>query len=417
MEWLKSFFAFQWERKLLALLTAIVVWFFVNQSITETVTLSHVPIRVVNLPDDKTVPGMQPNGIIGKRLPLTLSGSKSVIDQLEQGDVEVVLDASEVQQNDWVVKITKKQLVSLNPSIDLSHNITEVQHPELVLKISPLVSAQIPVTVNDPKGVPPQGYEYLDVWPREFKHTVVGPQEQIQQLLNSGIELNLDLSLISKSDLDKIKTTKDNFHDDEVSFYIPNHWKRIAVNLKGGIVEEINDPEAQNLHIDFMRREYLPLEADILISPFYPLKTAGALNPLTHPILPEDKIKVQEGIYYLSTPLFVRDVSRLFIDIIRNNLEVVVFVEEREDHPQLNWSLQLIDPHALEEAYVNALLAQTIGSAKNNLPRHSKKREQHLRERFRYFTERLTLYTAPERRLQLDARLEKKGISIIPSSS
>lgn len=417
MEWLKGLLTFQWERKLLALVTAIVIWFFVNQSITETKTLPHVPIRVVNLPEDKTVPGIQPNGIIGKRLPLTLSGSKSVIDQLEQGDIEVVLDASEVQQNDWVVKITKKQLVSLNPSIDLAHHIAEVQHPELVLKISPLVSAQVPVIVNDPKGVPPQGYEYLDVWPKEFKHTVVGPQEQIQQLLNNGLELTLDLSLISKSDLDKIKTTKDNFHDDEVSFYIPSHWKKIALNLKGGIVEEINDPEAQNLHIDFMRREYLPLEADILISPFYPLKTAGKLNPQVTPLLPEDKIKTKEGIFFLSTPLFVRDVSRLFIDVIRNNLEIVIYVEERDDHPQLNWSLQLIDPHALEEAYVNALLAQTTSSAKNNLPRHSKKRELHLRERFKYFAERLTLFTAPERRLQLDVRLEKKGISIIPSSS
>lgn len=417
MDWLKGLLTYQWQRKLLALFTALIIWLFVNQSIIETRTISHVPIRVINIPEDKTVPNIQPNGIIGKRIPLTLSGSKSVIDQLEPGDIEVVLDASEIQQNDWVVNISKKQLVSLNPSIDLAHHITEVEHPELVLKISPLVSAQIPVKVKDPKGVPPPGYDYLDVWPREFKHTVVGPQEQVQQLLNQGLELNLDLSLISKADLDKIKVTKENFHDDEVSFFIPSHWKKVALNLKGGIIEEINDPEIQNLHIDFMRKEYIPLDADLLITPFYPLETAKTLNPETAPLLAGDKIKTTQNLFFLSTPLFVRDVSRQFLEVIRNNLTIVLLVKNREDHPQLDWSLQLIDAKNMEDAYVNSILTNSTAGAKSNNPRHSKKRDLHLRHRFREFVERLTLYTAPDRRLQLDARLGKTGISIIPSSS
>lgn len=416
MDWLKSFFTYQWQRKLLALTTAILIWLFVNQSITEEKTISHVPIRVINIPEDKTVPNIQPNGIIGKRLPLTLKGSKNVIDQLEPGDIEVVLDASEIQQNDWVVRITKKNLISLNPSIDLAHHITDVQHPELVLKISPLVSAQIPVNVLDPKGSPPQGYEYLDVWPRTLKHTVVGPQEQVQELMNNGVDLILDLSLISKADLDKLKSTKENFHDDEVSFFIPNHWKKISLNLKGGVIEEINDPEIQNLHIDFLRNEYLPLDANVMVTPFYPLSSTEKLNPEKTPLIPDGKIKESNGVIYLSTPLFVPNVSRLYLETIRNNLEIVIMVEEIEDHPQLNWSLQLIDPHTLEEAYVNALIMQNNIGAKNNNPRHSKKREQHLRERFRHFSEHLTLYTAPERRLQIDARLDKKGISVVPSS-
>ncbi len=417
MNWLKGFFTFQFQRKLLALVTAIVIWIFVNQSITETKTISHVPIRIINLPEDKTVPNIQPNGIIGKRLPLTLSGSKNVIEQLEPGDIEVVLDASEIQQNDWVVKIGKKHLVSLNPSIDLGHNITDVQHPELVLKISPLVSAQVPIRVNDPEGIAPPGYEYLDVWPREFKHTVIGPQEQVQQLVHNGIDLTLDLSQISKLDLDKIKTTKDNFHDDEVNYFIPPHWKKISLNLKGGIVEEINDPEAQNLHIDFIRREYIPLESDLLLSPFYPLISVDRLNPKTTPVLPDGKVKGKEGIFYLSTPLFVRDVSRLYIDTVKKNLEIVIVAEEKEDHPQLDWSLQLIDAKAMEDAYVNAIIAQNSSGLRNNNPRHTKKREAHLRDRFRMFTEKLTLYTAPDRRLQLDVRLEQNGISVVPSSS
>lgn len=416
MDWLKTLFTYQWLRKVIALLTATIIWFIVNQSIIDEKIIPNVPIRVINLPEDKTVPNMQPNGIIGKRIPLTLSGTKNIIDQLEPGDIEVLLDASEVQQNDWVVKIAKKNLISLNPSIDLAHHISEVNHPEFVLKISQLLTASVPVTVLPPKGQPPQGYEYLDIWPMQLKHTVTGPQEQIQELVNNGIELIFDMNMISKADLDKIKSSRDNFHDDEVSFFIPNHWKRVTLPIKGGIVEEINDPQAQNLHIDFLRKEYFPLNTDIVIIPFYPLDTADKLNPATAPLLTDGKIKKINGVTYLSMPLFMRDVSPLFLETIRDSLEIVVIANDSQDHSPLFWNVQVVNPHLLEDKYVNVLISHNSSGSRNNEPRHTKKRELHLRARFRDYLQKLTLFTAPDKKLQLDARLSKEGISIIPSA-
>ncbi len=112
---IKNLFLQNWQRKLVALLAALVVWILVNHSITDTKTLSNVPIRVVNLPPDKTILGMMPNGMLAKRITLTVSGSKEIVDELEPGDVEVVLDASQTDENEWVVQITRKNLVSLNP--------------------------------------------------------------------------------------------------------------------------------------------------------------------------------------------------------------------------------------------------------------------------------------------------------------
>ena len=73
-------FFHNWQRKLVAALAAIVIWMFVNNSINDTVTISNVPVRIINLPPDKTIPGLLPNGVLGRRLTLTLTGSKDVVE-------------------------------------------------------------------------------------------------------------------------------------------------------------------------------------------------------------------------------------------------------------------------------------------------------------------------------------------------
>lgn len=395
----------------------MVIWFFVHESIIETKTLPNVPIRIINLPEDKTIPGMQPNGIIGKRIPLKLQGTKKVVDSLEPGDLEVLLDVSAVQQNDWVVQISKKNLVSLNPSVDLSRHIADVSHPEFVLKFSQLLTDKIPVHILRPKGEPPQNYEFLDIWPQSLKHTVVGPQEQVKELIANGLNLQIDLGMISKADLDKIKPSRENFHDDEVSFYIPMHWKKVALPFKGGVLEEITDADSQKLHIDFLKREYFPVNQDIVVRPFYPLETAGTLNPITAPLIAEGKINKNHDVFYLSMPLYVYDVSFQFLEVVRDNLEIVVIVEKSKETNALNWCLQVVDPHLMEDKYVNTLISynNSTNPIKTSEFKHTKKREAHLRERFRKYLQRLTFYTAPDKKLQLDVRLTKNGISAIPT--
>lgn len=415
MVWLKSFILFQWERKLAALLIAILIWVLVNQSITDTRTIPNVPIRVINLPEDKVIPNMQPNGIIGKRISLTLTGSKVLIKELEPGDLEVLLDASEVQQNDWIVQINKKNLVSLNPALDLTNHISDVKHPEFVLKFTKIIQGKVPVRIMPPIGTPPPGYVFLDIWPQQLFHTIVGPQDQVEELLKEGITIEFDLNEISKSELDKIGSSRENFHDDEVSFFIPSSWKKLSLPLKGGSQEEINDPESQTLHIDFLRKEYLPFKKGIPISVYYPLRTAASLNPEKAPLIVEGKIKQEEGIHFLSTSLFAYGVSPLFFEIIENHLQLVVVADAHNPDSPLAWNLQVINPYALEEVYLKELITSRLPPASKSDARHTKKREAHLRLRFREFLQHFTLYTAPDKRLQIDARIQPLGISVIPS--
>lgn len=413
MGWLTAWITYQWQRKLVALLTAIILWMLVNQSILDTVTISNVPIRVINVPEDKTIPGLQPNGIIGKRVTLTLTGTKEVVDALEPGDIAILLDAGTLEQNDWIAHITKKNLVSLNPSIDLANHITEIQHPEFVLKVSKLATAKIPVTIHPPTGHPPQGYTYLDIWPQSFRHTVVGPEELVTALAQRGLEISIDLNTISKAQLDTLPSVRDNFHDDEVMFLVPAAWKKVSLPFKGGSLEELNDPEAQSFHIDFLRKECLPIGKEIAIRPFYPLSTAQTINPETAPLIADRFVKQKDLVYYLALPLFICEVSPLFLEIIRDHLEISLLAQGEVGTGALPWSVQVVDPHALEDRYVNALLVRAI-SMRNSDARHTRKREMHLRARFRDFLQKLVLYTAPDKKLQLDVRRTKEGFSVVP---
>ena len=215
-----------WQRKLVALISALIIWAFVNHSINATKTIPSVPIRVINLPADKTIHGLLPNGIFSKRITLTLVGTKGVIDEIEPGDVEVLLDASTVDTDEWIVKISKKNLVSLNPEIDLAQHVSLVGHPDLIIKLSKVVTAKVPVTVETPKGSSPPGYEFLDIWPQQMFHTLSGPEEEVQKIKEKGLTLSFDIADITKADLDALKSSG---HNDEVSFFLPKKWKQVVI--------------------------------------------------------------------------------------------------------------------------------------------------------------------------------------------
>lgn len=401
-----------WQRKLVALLTAIVIWFFVSNSITETKTIRNVPIRISNLPADKTIVGLLPNGILSKRINLNLSGSKDVIDELEPGDLEVNIDASAIDHADWIVLINKKNLVSLNPNIDLANNITGVSHQEFVIKLNRLVSAKIPITILHPTGDAPAGYEFLDLWPQKLMHTISGPEEEINKLKEKGLEVTFDLSEIQKADLDSIKSPLQSGNNNEISFIVPNKWKQVTIPFRNHSIEDINDPDAANLRIDFLRQEFLPVERDIPISIFYPVKNLSTLNPQTLKLESGEHVINKNGIDLFTHPTSAKNVSRLFLDIIRDNLEIDIAASPKSEREILQWSLEIVNPHELEETYVAYHLANA-GGAKYSNNSLVKKREALFRKRFRDYLYKLNLYISPDHKLNIESIIEGDKIKII----
>lgn len=388
---------------------ALIIWLFLWNSLTGTIMLPNVPIRVINLPEDKTIVGMMPNGVLNRRINLTLEGSKRTIDELEPGDIEVLVDATTFESDEQLLSITRKNLLSLNPALNVNRTIDEVSYPEYIIKLSKIVTRRVPITILPPKGTPPAGYEYLDIWPQRLIQTLTGPEEQIEAISAKGFELQLNFSDITKADLDRIKSSRENFHDDEVSFFIPSRFKRIAIPFRNNTLEEINDPEAQNLHIDFLRKEVLPLDRELPLRLFYPLETAALFNPTSLPLNTKRTIKVKEGLTYVPMKLYLKDVSPLFIETVQDNL--VITVVATKDKTELPWGLSVIAPHDVENRYVAKLISQHI-DGKSKEPRHSRKREDHLRARFRKFLQNLTLYATPEKIFDLVATVENGEVVI-----
>lgn len=405
---LKSLLFNNWQRKAVAIVSGLILWLFVNSSITESKTIPNVPIRIINLPADKTIIGLLPNRLLSKRVTLTLSGTRDIIQELEPGDLEVLLDVSLADSDDWVVKITKKNLVSLNPSIDLLHHITQVEHSEFVLKLSPLVTAKIPVRVLPPTGEAPEGYEFLDIWPQKLMQTVSGPAEEIDLLKVDGLELVISLEDITKADLEALKSFHGNSsYDGEVSYLVSEKLKKVQIPFRNHSLEEINDPEAEFLHLDFLRKDLLKVENEIPIRVFYPLKYSDAINAKTHPLAVGNAMREHNGIVLLTIPLFVSDVSSLFLDIVRENLEIDIVATPKSEREQLPWSLEVIDPHELEDMYVAYMRNST---SDGNLI--GKRIEPLLRKRFKNYMQRLALYTSLNHPLMIEATLGDTSINV-----
>jgi hypothetical protein len=407
MESIFSQFLFDnWQRKLVAVLAAIVIWVFVNHSITGTKTITQVPIRVINLPEDKTVIGLLPNGILAKRLTVTLTGTKDVIEQLEPGDLEIVLDVSNIP-DEWIVQITKKNLVSLNPSIDLIRHVTQVTYNEFVLKMSRLMTAKIPIAIGKPIGNPPKEYEYLDIWPKQFMHTVSGPEEQVQKMKLEGIELIFDLDSITKTDLDTIRSQQKG--SDEVSFIVPNKWKQVSIPFLNNALEEINDPEAQNLRIDFLWQQILPIGENIPIRLFFPIKNLEQFNPETVSLQENPFMHSKKGVFLFSLPLVTYNVSRTFLDIIKENIEIAIIVDPKGEKKNLQWSVEFLDPIALENRYVDFFIS---ASKKSKSPFNGALKEKYLRQRFKDYMQKFALYRSLNQQLRLENTLEDHKVIV-----
>lgn len=405
---IERLFLRHWPRKLVALLTAIFVWFLVSQTITITRTLSDVPVRITNVPFDKTVQGLLPNGLLSKRISVTITGSKSVLQDLRPTDIEVIINADGHKES-WIATISKRNVVSVNQSLDLHNHLTEANANDLFIKLSKLVTEEIPVTITKPIGDPPKGYQFLDIWPKYLSQKVSGPEELIRELQQKGLELTFNLNRIPQSDLDGLLEKQ---KKDEISFSIPDSWKKVSIPFKENALEPLNDPKADLLRIDFLKQELIPFGAELPITIFFPLKYSQTINPETYSLATNAIVEKKNGLKRLTIPLYVRDVSHLFLDVVKDNLLLIIVIAPKAAQEDLHWAVEFIDEKALEEAYIVASLKQE----KNAGVSFTKFCEQAVRDRFRYYLRNLEFFTEGGRPLQLKAELDAHTINLLPTS-
>lgn len=407
-EFLNKIFITNWPRKLAAFITAIFVWFLVNQTITITHTIPDVPIRIINVPPDKTVVGLLQSGFLNKRVSVTLTGNKSTIRELRPNDIEVVINADGHKES-WIASIDKRNLVSLNHEIELRANITEVSANDVYIKLSKLVSDEIPIVVTKPIGEPPKGFQFLDIWPNRLLQKVSGPEEQVRALKERGFEVTFNLNRISETDLLALYNRQGK--KEEIAFKIPDSWKKVAIPFKDNALESFNDPRADLLRIDFLKQEMVPIGTELPITVFFPLKFSGTINPQTYSLATNEIIQKKNGLKRLTIPLYVRDVSRLFLDVVRDQILLIIVASPLNSQEHLHWTVEFIDDKELENAFVEASLKQVEERypEEESLSNFS---EQAIRARFREYLRSFILYTEDGMPLNLIAHMNANTISL-----
>ena len=398
-----------WQRKLISLILAMIIWMVVHHSVTVTKIVTNIPVKIINLPQGKTVEGLGPYGILNKKIALTLTGNKGVLEELSGSDVQVIIDAQSKNQ-EWIASITKKNLVSLNPDFDLFRGISKVSHHDFIIRLSKLVTEKIPVVITQPIGEAPKGYQFLDIWPYQFYLTLTGPEEAVKKIKAKGLKLTLNLSDISRVELDTLVQQQKSKYTDEISFFVPERWKRIRVPVLSDTPYEIDDTTIKALRIDFARKNLLPIEGNIPIEIFFPPKYSETLNPNTYSLAINEFIRKKNGIKMLAVPLYAHGVSKLFLDIMKDHIQISIIAAPKSERHSLLWHTQFLSPHDLEDLYVARVLSQGRTKELSDLQPHL--REEYLRNRFRNYMNRFRLYTEDDQKLNLEIKLKADVISV-----
>ena len=398
---IKNLLINNWPRKCLSIILAIIIWFVVNKSLTTTRTLNNVCVKIENIPPGKTVEGIQSNGLLNRKINLTLSGNKGILDELDPNDLQVVFDATG-KEGEWIASITRKNLRTDNPDINLSQGISRISQQNFIIKLSKLVSEKIPIIITQPIGEPPPGYEFIDIWPYQLSINVSGPEDEVKKLKNVGLNLTFNLNDITKTNLDELKATSTKKHSDVISFYVPNAWKRVSIPFPVPTSTEINDPDARFLRIDFLCCELLKLNSPIPVSLYFPPNENATITPSKIHLAPHSLIEQRNGIKMVTETLYAKRVSALFLDVIKDRLELAIIVSPKNEE-KLDWSVQFINAKALEELYVRFIQSDTPNNESRELYPHM--REHYLRNRFRNYMNRFQLYRSENELFELSPQL------------
>jgi YbbR domain-containing protein len=404
MVFFRNFFLNNWERKVISLFLAIVIWMVVNHSLTTSKVLENVPVRLINIPAGMTVEGLQPNGMLSKKISLTMQGNKTELAEIVSNDIEIVLDAMD-KSDDWLATITRKNLLSLNPDINLSKAIKRVVIQRLPINFTRLVTEKIPVVVTQPIGEAPRDYQFLDVWPYRLSMTVSGPEEVIKQLKAKGMNLTFNLNDITRTDLEA-----EEYKSDEVSFFVPDTWKQISIPSLSDRPFNIDDPQANELRIDFVRSDLHPIAKAIPITLFFPPEHSLTLNPETYSLALGGFVQQFHGIYLLKKSLYAKGVSHLFVELVQDMLEISILLSPKTEKKQLDWSVQFLNPRVLEDKYVSILMSDD--GDRSDDPSFIKRREEYLRGRFRHYMNRFQLYKSDREKFDLKVELQDQKIVV-----
>ncbi|NGX56084.1 MAG: hypothetical protein K1060chlam5_00319 [Candidatus Anoxychlamydiales bacterium] len=414
ISFLKKLFLDNWQRKLLSIILAMIVWIVVNHSLSSTKIISDIPIKIINIPKNKTLIGLGSNGFLKDKITLNVMGNKNFLDHLTSNDLFVLIDV-ENMPNHFEEIITKKNLVSIDSKYNLERSIKKIKPSVYEVRLSELITEKVPIYLSDPIGEAPLGYEFTDIFPFKLNITITGPEEMIKEIKSNSLNLTFNLNNITKTELDALYNENKNSRKDVINYLVPTSWKKINIPSISSNSITIDDPESKYMRIDFIKKDLIPINASIPIQLFFPTKNNSKYNPKTTYLEENDLIKNMNDVFLVTTPLFAKGVSELFLDIIKDKIVIVISVDPKDHSHSLKWNINYILAIEAEKEYVAKALSEETDNELRKIQPHL--REKYLKNRFRSFLNKFRLWSSSEKKLNLKIKLKNDKVVVSSSKS
>jgi len=410
-----NIFIKNWPRKLIALFIATIICLLVSLPKKDFKKLENISVKIINIPENKMVTGVV-DDFLEKKISFVLYGNESFLNELNSSNVMILLDATKIINRSSKEILAKdftnhKSIEDIKNVIIKSKDIVYTKkhikkhvylHSCEILQLNFIdtVKDTIPVLVTKPIGEPPKGYKYVDIWPYYLNITVKAPEKVLQKLKTQGLKYTVNLNNISKKDLDTL-SSKNN----EVSFCIPNCWKKINVPEIAYSNLQIDDPKANPLRIDFTKGELIALNEKVPISLFFPIKSS--FKPKNISLSENNFIKKRDDIFTTIPKLYTKSASD-FVDIVKDMLSLVVIVDREKN---LLWNIEFIYASKLEDKYVAKVLSENNECYGCN---DKKLQEAYVRNRFRNYMNNFRLFDKNGKKIHLDIFIKENKIHIRP---
>ena len=397
----------------MALILGIVTWFSVNHTLIYTKTIVNIPIKVINLPEGKTVSGFKSEAISNNTISLSITGNKNVLDFLSANDLLVVIDGQD-KKTTFNTIITANNIISKNPSIKIERDIKKIKPEEVEVNITNSITDKISVFITDPVGEPPKGYQFYDVRPCTLSLSVTGPEEIVKNLKLKGLKLTYNLSDISEEELYTLEADEKTSKNDIISYYVPSSWKKIVIPELSNSPMEIDDPNANSIRVDFTKQDFLEIKKPIPVVLYFPDSSSDSLNPSLIKIANNDLVKKINGIDMITSTLFAENVSQRFLDTISDRMVIMILVQDRKDGKDLEWNIQVVLPLEQEKLFATkSMKDETFNKEKLTQPYVL---EDFLKMRFRTYMNRFRLWVSPTQKLHLKITLKDNLVYIEPKN-
>jgi len=98
----------------------------------------------------------------------------------------------------------------------------------------------------------------------------------------------------------------------------------------------------------------------------------------------------------ITIPLYAKGVSELFVDVLKEKMQIVILVQPKEEEEFLGWNIQAVLPLELEKMFVTKVLSdETDDQARELQPQIT---EEHVKVRFRTYMNKFRLWLSSKRK-------------------